>query len=170
MSSALARKVAEIASRDASLPVRETPNGSNECPRYADYRATFGLRHEKPFPVCAAAACTWISDAEKETGENATIRYSTNAMRLWEYNPSLRIGIEELTDDDFPCIWIEDHGDGKGHAGIAVGWHIIHLSFVGISANTTSKRTREGGEYQGVWVNDGYSLDNPKLKGFLRIA
>lgn len=170
MASALARKVAEIANRDASLPVREIPNGSNECPRYADYRATFGLRDSKPFPVCAAAVCTWISDGEKETGENATIRCSTNAMRLWGYNPSLRIGIEELTADDIPCVWIEDHGDGRGHAGIVVGFDPDAREFEGISANTTSKKTREGGKHQGVWANAGYSLDNPKLKGFVRIA
>jgi hypothetical protein len=167
MATDLSRKVAEIAARD--IGVREEPNGSNDGPRIREYRATFGLRDSKPFAYCAAAVSTWIDEAERGLQQPCTFRLSTSAIRLWEYNPRMRIGIGELTADDIPCVWIEDHGDGKGHAGIVVGVDFDRRVFQGISGNTTAKQTREGGKEQGVWA-DERSLDNPKLLGFLRIA
>src|SRR4029079_4735352 len=48
---------------------------------------------------------------------NHTFCPSAGAIRMWERNRTHQIAPQDLTVDDVPCVYVEDHGNGKGHVG-----------------------------------------------------
>jgi len=165
MASELARKAAELAARD--LNVREQPDGSNDSPRIRQYLFNVGIR--EPASYCAAAVSTWILEAGNALGVFPRIKTTGGAQRLYFLNSKLAIFARDLTPDDVPCVYVENHGGGLGHAGIVVGFDPETGRFQDISGNTTDKATREGGTGQGVYALDKRSIHDARLLGFVRI-
>ncbi len=158
----LARKTAEIASRDVGI--REQPPGSNDGPRIRQYLDTVGLFPGCPY--CAAAVTTWVTEAYKTfTGTLADFRGSGSAMRLLSRNAKLSFEPETITDADLPCIFVKDEGGGKGHAGLIVGRNGDGTGLVQtVEANTDPGGSREG---QGVYARQRHMSE---IAGCIRIA
>ena len=89
---------------------------------------------------------------------------------MWERNRTHQIAPQDLTVDDVPCVYVEDHGNGKGHVGIVVGFDPSTGRYQEVAANTTDKGSREGGNLQGVHALDRRTIHDDQLVGFLRIG
>ena len=77
----LARKTAEIASRDVAARVRET--SKNRGKRIEQYQATVGAKTGAAY--CIAAICTWVKEACNELQCKHEIVFSPSCVRYLEY-------------------------------------------------------------------------------------
>lgn len=141
MASDLARKTAEVANRDVGI--RE--KGQNRGKRIEEYQRTVGIGPGNPY--CIAAVCTWMKEAAQELGvpRKYTIS-SASALRFLEHNQKsgMSFSVDKLTPDMIPCVFVIDHGGGKGHAGLVVGESAEPGTYVTIEANTNQAGSREG--------------------------
>lgn len=157
----LARKTAEIANRDVG--VREQPPGSNDGPRIREYLATCGLGPGHPY--CSCAVCTWVREAGTELQVVIRMAISASALHLLANNGALAFEPETITDQDIPCVFVIDHGGGKGHTGLIVGRSGDGTGLVQtIEANTNPAGSREG---DGVYVRTRHMSE---MAGCIRIA
>lgn len=163
MSSPLALKVAELASHDVGQ--RET-DGPNDSPRIRQYLRTTAAKYGSPY--CISAICTWVNEAVCEFNQARTLnlRFSASCLSFWALNESLRFAKHLLRPDRLPCIGIEDHGNGHGHAYIVVGMDEDTGALQTIEANTSPKGSREGG---GVYALNIRNVKDEKLLGFVAI-
>jgi hypothetical protein len=143
MASDLARATAVQASHDVGQ--RET-DGPNDSPRIRQYQATTNAQPGSPY--CASAICTWVQEAGFRLGCTPNLRFSASACKLYFLNPGRTILSHALTTDDIPCIGVLDHGGGKGHAYLAVGYDSATGQLQTIEANSNGGGAREG---QGVF-------------------
>ena len=113
----LARKTAEMASHD--IGIRET--GKNSGKRIKQYLATVGLKQDG-HPYCIAAVCTWIKEAAAAGGVRQELLFSPSCIRFLAYAVKTNHAFlpVELTPGMLPCVFIIDHGKGKGHAGLVI--------------------------------------------------
>lgn len=157
----LARKTAEIASHD--IGIRET--GKNSGKRIKQYLATVGLKKEG-HPYCIAAVCTWIKEAAAAGGVKQELLFSPSCLRFLDYavKTNHAFPITELTPGMLPCVFIIDHGKGKGHAGLAIGVTDDGLELETIEANTNPSGSREG---DGVYSR---TRQISEIAAFVRIA
>jgi hypothetical protein len=136
----LARKTAEMASHD--IGIRET--GRNSGKRIKQYLATVGLKPGQPY--CIAAVCTWIKEAAAAGGVKQELLFSPSCLRFLDYAVKTHHAFlpSELTPGMLPCVFIIDHGKGKGHAGLVIGIDEEGKALDTIEANTNPLGSREG--------------------------
>lgn len=158
----LARRTEQHASRDVGT--REIPANSNDGPRVRDYLAYTGVPVGSPY--CASACSLWVHEAAVELGLTASFKKSARALGLWERNPELAILPKDLTPEMLPVVAIMDHGGGKGHAYLAIGWDQATGLLQSVDPNSNPHGSREGG---GVYSLDIRSIHDTQLKGFIRI-
>ncbi len=163
MATDLARKAAEIASRDVGD--REAL-GPNDSMRIRQYLHTVGLPIGKGYPYCAAAVCTWVLEAGFELGQpDFNFNFSGSALSLGHKNQDLCHFPKDLVPDMIPCVGVEDHGNGKGHAYLIVGMD-QDGNLQTIEANTNVAGGREG---DGVYAKDTRSMHDKKLAWIVEI-
>lgn len=162
--SPLALKTAEFAGHDVGF--MEEPLGSNDGPHIRPYLLYTGIKPGDPY--CASACSFWVHLAAGALDVTPTFRKSASALGLWANNPTLHIAVADLTPADLPVVAIYDHGGGKGHATLVVGWDATGTGlFQTIDPNSNPQGGREG---TGVWALGIRSIHDPQLKGLLRIA
>ena len=161
MASDLARAAAVQANHDVGQ--RET-DGPNDSPRIRQYHATTGAAPGSPY--CASAICTWVQEAGFRLGCTPNLRFSASACKLYFLNPGRSILPHSLTLEDIPCIGVLDHGGGKGHAYLVVGYEPATGGLVTIEANSNGAGSREG---QGVYALNIRSVHDHNLLGFVRV-
>lgn len=160
---ALAKKTAEVANRDNG--VVEVPKNSNDGPRIRQYQEYTGAPYNSSY--CASACSLWVHDASIELSVTPAFKKSARALGLWERNVTLQIKKEDLTPEMLPCIGIHDHGDGHGHAYLAVGFDPTTGKIQSVDPNSNPHGSYNGG---GVHVLDIRSIHDAELKGFIQIA
>lgn len=163
MSTELKYKVAELASHE--IGVVEQPVNSNKGPQIEYYQKTVGLTPGNAY--CAAFISTMIRDAAIELNVTPTFKKSARALGLWERNEVLQIKKEDLTPAMLPCVGIHDHGDGHGHAYLAIGYDPATGKIQSVDPNSNPHGSYNGG---GVHVLDIRSIHDAELKGFIQIA
>ena len=157
----LARKTAEMASHD--IGIRET--GRNSGKRIKQYLATVGLKQEG-HPYCIAAVCTWIKEAAAAGGVKQELLFSPSCLRFLDYAVKTNHAFlpSELAPGRLPCVFIIDHGKGKGHAGLVIG-----VSEDGVLLDTIEANTNPSGSRDGDGVYSRYR-DISEVAAFVRIA
>lgn len=142
MSDFVTRAVEIICSQDG---VTEHPKGSNRGPEVDMYLRAVKLDPTKGKYAWCAALIDWgIQQATKETGGPGgppQFRFSASAMKHLELNPGLR-----LPGPQFPCIFVIDHGSGKGHVGLALSPTEDPEIFRSFEGNTDAGGSRTGGQ------------------------
>lgn len=114
--STLAEKAIEVAT--GCLSVRETPPKSNRGPEVDAYLRSVGLDPTAGhFPWCAAYVSWCVREAMLSFEGPAQFRFSASALGIAERNPHLVM----KAPDETPCIFVVDHGAGKGHCGFVAG-------------------------------------------------
>lgn len=165
----IARTTAEKANGDVGE--REIPANSNDSPRIRQYVAHTGVAVGNPY--CASACSLWVKEAGDELGEKPKFKKSARALGIWERNPDLQVTAEELRADPsaiaamLPMFFVLDHGGGKGHVYLGVGFDEDTRRIQSIDPNSNPKGSREGG---GVYALNIRSLDDAQLVGAVRIA
>ncbi len=117
MATNLARKTAEIASRDVGEVSEHGKNTGHF--RITAYQMTVHITPGQPY--CAAAVSCWIREAGSELDQKVFFKPSASALGLLRHNQALIIPLEELGPDHLPCVGVIDHGKGNGHAFLIVG-------------------------------------------------
>ena len=164
----LARKTAEIASRDVAARVRET--SKNRGKRIEQYQATVGAKTGAAY--CIAAICTWVKEACNELQCKHEILFSPSCLRFLEYAKKTAHAFlpSELKPEMIPCIGIIDHGKGLGHAVLIIGMDDFEdgggTKLATIEANTGSGDLSRDGD--GVYAKNVRLLVD--LVGCVRIA
>lgn len=162
--SALALKTIELASHEVGQ--LEQPLGSNWGGRIPLYLAAVHI--SEPASWCSALACFCVQSAAQELGIAPELKSSASGLHLFELNPELQFS--ELTPDDVPCIAVFDHGKGLSHVVMVCGLNADTGLFDVIAGNTNDAHppSRQG---IGCFALEGrYSVTDPKLNGYLRIA
>ncbi len=151
------------------LFVRET-DGPNDSPDIRQWLAHVGIK--KPAAYCAAF-CSWcVYAASGRVPCTPAFRPSAGALRLLERNPGLLVAPADapaLLADGHPLIFVQDHGKGLGHAGLAIAT-VDGTTFNSIEANTgpgpaVAAKDRDG---QGVFARHDRRFDG--CLGFLKVA
>jgi hypothetical protein len=165
----LARKTAEKGNGDVGE--REIPENSNRSPRIDSALNYTGVALGNPY--CASLCSLWVKEAGEELGETPEFKKSARALGVWEKNPRLRISVSTLRADPvsiaamLPMFFILDHGGGKGHIYLGVGFDETTRKIQSIDPNSNPKGSREGG---GVYALNIRSLDDEQLIGAIRIT
>ena len=157
--SPLAAKSIEIA--HALLHVRERggPNRGPEVERFLR-RVHCGPGD----PWCAAFVSDVISEAEQQVGGPGQFMTSASALKLLLLNPGLRLSMPEPG-----CVFVIDHGNGKGHCGFVVevlpDGHLVTIEGNTGPGPAAPAEDRDG---QGVYMRQDRRVTD--CYGFLRIA
>jgi hypothetical protein len=163
----LARETEIVALRDVGL--LESPKNSNRHPRidYALKRLAVAIGN----PYCAALASLWVQEAAQRFDRQ--FKGSARALGIWERNTDLQVPAVVLRSDPqlvasiLPALFILDHGGGKGHVYLGIGYDAATATLTAIDPNTSPKGdTREGG---GVYVTQR-PLHDARMVGAVRIA
>lgn len=142
----------------------ESPLGSNWGPRVSLYLASVHLASAASW--CSAFVAWCVQQAAKSLGIVPLMRFSASGLHFWDLNPDLQF--HELTPDSVPCVAVFDHGQGLSHVVLVCGYDEDKGKFSVIAGNTNNDGSRNG---IGVFaLQDWYSILDPKLKGYLRIA
>jgi hypothetical protein len=159
----LARKTAEIASRD--IGIMEDPPGSNRGPRIEEYLAYTGLPPGNAY--CASANSLWVHEAAAELGITPQLKKSGSAIHLFDNNPDLQIAPDALTAEDLPVIGINTDADHiHGHAFLIIGMD-EKGTFQTVDPNSNPAGAREG---IGVFLLNRRTTADANRRGYLRIA
>lgn len=155
----LATKTVEIARAQAG--VLEHPPGSNRGPEVDAYLRAAGLDPTQgAYPWCAALVTWCVIEATKIVGGPPAFRGSAGALRLLDLNPGLRLAapIE-------PCVFVMDHGQGKGHAGFVLSIDAQDPDILlTLEGNTDAGGSRTGGQAM------LRTRRRAEIAGYLRIA
>ena len=137
----LSDKTIEIA-RD-QVGVTEHPPGSNRGPEVDRYLRSAGLDPAKgAYPWCAALVSWCVLEATKAVGGPPQFRGSAGALRLVELNGNLR-----LVGPIPGCVFVMDHGAGKGHAGFVLSIDEEDPDLLlTLEGNTDAAGSRTGGQ------------------------
>lgn len=158
MTAQLDRLLAEVL-RVAALEVgvREQ-GGRNRGPRVDEYQRAVGIDPETAAgPWCAAFLFWCFAQAARNLGRPNPCPRTASCHGLWLRSPA-RARVEE--EDVRPgCIWIANHGRGRGHAALveAVG---EGLTLVTLEGNTDPAGSREG---DGVYRRTDRTADGATL-------
>jgi hypothetical protein len=145
----------------------EDPPGSNWGPVGNICRRSLeGLGIHEPASWCAAFVCLCVKEANGGTYPKGFVP-SAGALELYEHNFAFRLhDLSFLQPED---VVIYDHGGGHGHVDIVEQTTLIvgkPMAFEVIGGNTNKSGGRQG---IGVFGGIGRSLDDPKIKGALRL-
>jgi hypothetical protein len=163
MSITLAEKTIDVAR--GCVGIREVPPKSNRGPEVDAFLLGVGLDPTAgKYPWCAAFVSHCVREAVLRVGGQPRIRPSAGALRLLEKNPGLR-----LEQPEGACIFVIDHGQGKGHCGFVVEL-LPDGHFVSIEGNTgpgpaAPAADRDG---DGVYLRRDRRVDD--CVGFVRIG
>lgn len=155
-----ARTVAQIA--NSQVGVQEQPLGSNSGPKVNQYLKAVNCPPGKPW--CAAFLGWCVLKASIETGHQPQLRFSASALHLWELNPDLQT--RDLDVEDLPLLGVFDHGGGKGHVAVVLGYNPDSHRLQTIEGNGSLNGSREG---LAVVALDRRHITDAQLVGFLRI-
>lgn len=159
MVSLLAEKTIEIAR--SYLNVREV-GGANRGPDVERFLATVHVPPGNSW--CAAYVTTCIYEATAVVGGPPQFKGSAGALHLLDVNPNLR-----LTTPEEPCVFVLDHGQGKGHTG-----YLVELlpdgHFRSVEGNTGPGQAVPAKDRNGDGVYERTDRKVSDCFGFLRIA
>jgi hypothetical protein len=137
----LAEKTIEIALSQKGAT--EHPPGSNRGPEVDEYLRCVGLDASRGnYPWCAAFVTWCIAEAVKAVGGPPRFRGSASALLLRVLNKPLI-----LPGPAANCVFVMDHGQGKGHTGFVLGIDphdptLLHT----VEGNTDASGSRTGGQ------------------------
>jgi hypothetical protein len=138
---ALPQQVLVVA--QSQLHVREI-GGNNHGPEVERYLAFCNAHAGDPW--CASFVSWCIDQAATQLGVCYQFRKSAAALALLHRNPNLIIQQPEAG-----CVFVIDHGDGKGHTGF-VGAVNGDGTISTIEGNTNVHGTRDSVQGDGVWA------------------
>jgi hypothetical protein len=177
MSSPLAIKTSEIASRD--IGKLEIPRGSNRGPRIDDYQVyTNLLAPNTPlynksgilipgFAYCASAVSMWIYEAAQILNVAPIFKKSGSALGLAHNNPTLIINKNNLTPEDVGCIGVNIHSDKiHGHAFWIIGFDEQTGKLTTVDPNSDLNGGREG---TGVYLLNRRNINDPERYCYIRV-
>jgi hypothetical protein len=128
----------------SQLHVREI-GGNNLGPEVQKYQAFCGLHPGDPWCACFVSWC--IDQAAQQLGlPSYRFKKSGAALGLLHRNPDLL-----LTAPEPGCVFVIDHGGGKGHTGFAVAVN-IDGTIATLEGNTNVHGTRDSLQGDGVWA------------------
>jgi hypothetical protein len=117
----LQEAVLAIAETDCvTKPVREV--GRNSGPKIDTWLQFVNCQPGAPY--CAAAVSYWVVCGHGGLAVIPRFRRSASALGLLSKNPGLSVGMfdaREALQRGEPLVFVQDHGGGKGHTGIAYG-------------------------------------------------
>ncbi len=128
--------------------VKEKPTGSNRGPEVDRYVKTVGLDPEGKYPWCMAFIYTMFDDFTNKMRIPNPLIKTAGVLDHWKKaDDDLKIGIDSIRSNPNQMkpgqIFIQDHGKGKGHAGIVVSVNAKARTFTTIEGNGIEKDTKE---------------------------
>lgn len=151
------------------LHVRETKGKPNSSPVIDTWLAHCGQPPGKAY--CAAFVSWVIWESGMKVPVIPRFKRTAGALRLLALNPNLVITPQEAQDrllHSVPCVYVVDHGGGKGHAGFA--FRLAGESqFYDISANTMAGWTDKGKDREGDGVFERADRNLSSVHGWLKI-
>ncbi len=129
------------------LDVRETPGTPNRGPQVDQYVRSVGLDPAGGYSWCQAFVYWCFAQASARLGvANPCVR-TASVLEHWAKAPlAARVDARAAADDPRLCrpgaVFIIDHGDGKGHAGLVT--EVVSGAVATIEGNTNQAGSREG--------------------------
>lgn len=143
--------------------VKEHPTNSNRGTRVEQYLAAVSLAPGNPY--CAAWISYLVQQASLPPSYPPTFKSSGGALRLLTKNPGLRMASPYVV----PCVFVQDHGAGKGHCGLVLEL-LPDGGFVSIEANTGAGPAAPAADRDGGGVYRRQDRHVADCVGFIRIA